>query len=146
MRFWKRRATETPPTALLPLGRPPTWFRTLASPEVLPRVGILAGLVVAALLIVQLPRTPLPVRKGEHTTHPIMARVNFDYVDHEVTASVRNLAALVRVPSIYDPDPRPVVTMKDGLMALAGQGGRHGPGPRSDTQRVETHPRDVRRP
>jgi len=119
MKFWKRRATETPPTGLSPFDHPPTWFRTLTSPDVLPRVGILAGLIVAALLIVQLPRTPLPVRKGEHTTHPILARVDFSYVDHDVTNTVRNLAALVRVPSIYDTEPRQVVAMKDSLVALA---------------------------
>ena len=118
MKFWNRQATQSQPSGIATFGRPPTWLRTLASPEVLPRVCILLGLLVAALLIVQLPRTPLPVRKGERTTHPILARVDFSYVDHEVTATVRNLAALVRVPSIYDPDPRQVVALKDGLLAM----------------------------
>jgi len=118
MKFWKRHDAETAPPGLSPFERPRTWIETLTSREVLPRVGILVGLVVAALLIVQLPRSPQPVRKGERTTHSILARVDFNYVDHEVTATVRNLAALVRVPSIYDPDPRQVVALKDGLGAL----------------------------
>jgi hypothetical protein len=118
MKLWKRRTAETATPGILPIEGPPTWFETLTSREVLPRVGILAGLVAAALLIVQLPRTPLPVRKGERTTHPILARVDFDYVDHEVTATVRNLAALVRVPSIYDSEPRQAAAQKDSLLAL----------------------------
>ena len=118
MKLWNRKAAPTQPSGAALFDQPPTWLRKLTSPDVRPRVAILVGLLVATLLIVQLPRTPLPVREGERTTHPILARVDFSYVDHEVTTKVRNLAALVRVPSLYDPDPRQVVALKDGLVAL----------------------------
>ncbi|MCX5684711.1 MAG: HDIG domain-containing protein [Planctomycetota bacterium] len=119
MKFWNRKESPAQPSGLPIFDTPPTWLRTLTSPEVRPRVVILLGLLAAALLIVQLPRTPLPVRKGERTTHPILARVEFNYVDQDVTTAVRNLAALVRVPSIYDSEPRQVAAMKDSLAALA---------------------------
>jgi hypothetical protein len=119
MKFWTRKENPAQPSGHPIFDLPPTWFQTLTSPDVLPRVAILLGLLVAALLIVQLPRTPLPVRKGERTTHPILARVEFSYVDQDVTTTVRNLAALVRVPSVYDSEPRQVAAMKDSLVALA---------------------------
>jgi membrane-associated HD superfamily phosphohydrolase len=85
------------------------------------QLAVLVGFFAAVLLIVELPHPPLPVYLGQKTAHPILARVDFDYVDHEVTANVKSLVALLRVPGLYTPDARQVASLRENLLAMVGE-------------------------
>ena len=118
MALWNRkRSRNRRVDRLHPEGAEP-WYARLRTPRALELLGALAAFIVAALLIVQAPHPPLPVRKDEHATHPILARVDFDYVDRDVTADVRELTALLRVPGLYSPDARQGIAMRDGLLGM----------------------------
>ncbi len=93
------------------------WAVRLRSPHALKQATVLAGFFLATLLIIQLPRAPLGVHKGETTAYPIIARTDFDYVDDDITSKARDLAAY-RVPGVYRPTTLPIVAVKDGLLAL----------------------------
>jgi len=93
------------------------WTARLRSPHALKQATVLAGFFLATLLIIQLPRAPLGVHKGETTAYSIIARTDFDYVDDEVTSKARDLAAY-RVPGVYRPTTLPIAAVKDGLLAL----------------------------
>ena len=95
----------------------PTWFDRLKSPQTLKQLAILVGFFVAVMLIVQLPRQPLPVRRGETITHPITARVDFEYVDEKATSAAQELAA-DRVPGVYRPTEQPITALRENLLAL----------------------------
>ena len=95
----------------------PTWFDRLKSPQTLKQLAILVGFFVAVMLIVQLPRQPLPVRRGETITHPITARVDFEYVDEKATGVAQELAA-DRVPGVYRPTEQPITALRENLLAL----------------------------
>ncbi len=93
----------------------------LRDPRVLGQLAVLGALLVGALLIVQLPRPPLPVEKGQISTNPTLARVNFEYVDDGATSIVRGLVAL-RVPRIYTPDARKkIIPLRESLTALVAE-------------------------
>ena len=93
------------------------WRERLRSPRTLSQLAIVGGLFLLALLIIEVPRPRLPVRKGETAVNPILSRVPFDYVDNDVTRSASKLIQLVRVPGLYTPDDRPVTALRDGLAA-----------------------------
>jgi len=98
-----------------------SWYEHLKSRHVRWQVGILALWVAGALLLVQLPRPPLPYRKGETGANPILSRVDFEYIDHEVTADVRELTALLRVPGLYTPNARPAIALRESLLSLVNE-------------------------
>jgi len=98
-----------------------SWYEHLKSPHVRWQVGLLLVFVVGTLLIVQLPRPPLAYRKGEETAHPILSRVDFEYIDHEVTANVRELTALLRVPGLYTVNARPAIALRESLLSLVDE-------------------------
>ncbi len=98
-----------------------SWYEHLKTPRVRWQVGLLMAFVAGTLLIVQLPRPPLAYRKGETTAHPILSRVDFEYIDHGVTADVRDLTALLRVPGLYTVNARPAIALREGLLALVDE-------------------------
>jgi hypothetical protein len=98
-----------------------SWTAYLRSRHGLRQLAVLAALVAGMLLMVQAPHPPLPYQKGVPVTHPILARVDFDYVDREVTREVRELVSLVRVPDQYDPDPRQVTALKESMSQLVAE-------------------------
>jgi len=95
-----------------------SWYERLKGRRARWQVGILLLFIAAALLIVQLPRPPLAYRKGETTTHPILSRVDFEYIDYDVTANVRELTALLRVPGLYSPNAKPAIDLRESLLSL----------------------------
>jgi hypothetical protein len=95
-----------------------SWYERLKHRHVRWQVVILALWVAGAVLLMQLPRPPLPYRKGETSTHPILSRVDFQYIDHQVTADVRDLTALLRVPGLYTPNARPAIALRESLLGL----------------------------
>jgi hypothetical protein len=97
------------------------WRDQLRSPRTLSQLAIVGGLFLVTFLVIQLPQAHLPVRKGETAVNPILSRVQFDYVDADVTRSVRQLVKLLRVPGLYTPDARPVTALRDGLAALVAE-------------------------
>ena len=99
----------------------PSWREALRSPRALAQLVVAAGFFILTLFVVQWPYPPLPVHKGEKATHPILAHVDFDYVDHAVTADVRELASLVEVPALYRPESRPIATLEENLLALVNE-------------------------
>jgi len=94
------------------------WYGHAKSPHVRWQAAILLLFVVATLVLIQMPRPPLPYRTGEAAPHPILSRVDFDYVDRQVTADVRELTALLRVPGLYTPNARPAIAQRESLLAL----------------------------
>jgi len=119
MAFWNRKEPNSPPPEpAAGLHLLPPWREALRRPKALARLGVAAGLVLATLLVVELPQPPLPVRKGQPATHPILARADFHYVDKEATANVRALAGMVRVPGLYTADVRQVLVLRDSLLGL----------------------------
>jgi len=98
-----------------------SWYEHLKSRHVRWQISILVLWVAGALLLVQLPRPPLPYRKGETGTHPILSRVDFEYIDHRVTADVRELTALLRVPGLYTPNARPAIALRESLLSLVNE-------------------------
>jgi len=95
-----------------------SWYERLKSRHVRWLGVILALWVVGALLLVQRPRPPLPYRKGETSPHPILSRVDFEYIDHQVTTDVRELTALLRVPGLYTVNARPAIALRESLLSL----------------------------
>ena len=121
MALWNRKRSKPRRVdRLRPEGEVP-WYRHLTSSQVRWQVGILLAFLVAVLLIVQMPRPPLPFRKGERTVHPILSRVDFQYIDRQVTADVRELTALLRVPGLYSPDARQAIALRESLLSLANE-------------------------
>ena len=98
-----------------------SWYERLKSRHARWQVGILALFIAAALLVVQLPRPPLAYCKGETTSHPILSRVDFEYIDYDVTANVRDLTALLRVPGLYTPNARPAIALRENLLTLVDE-------------------------
>ena len=93
------------------------WARLLRSPHALKQSAVLAAFFAAAMLIIQVPQRPLPVHKGETAEYPILARVDFDYLDQPATDGARDLAAC-RTSGVYRPTAQPIVTLKEDLLAL----------------------------
>jgi cyclic-di-AMP phosphodiesterase PgpH len=118
MVMWYKRRTRPWRVERLTVEGDIPWYEQLRSPRVLWQVGTLGVLALATLLIAQLPQPPLPYRKNEPTAHPILARVEFGYVDREVTGQVRELTALQTVPDMYVPDARQATVLRDKLLAL----------------------------
>jgi len=121
MNLWNRKRTEPQHVQRLPAEDAAPWRERWRSPRARSQLGALALLVVGALLVVQLPQPRLPVHKGEPATHPILARVDFNYVDDGVTATVRSLEGWLRVPGVYRPDARPVAALRESLSSLVGE-------------------------
>jgi len=94
------------------------WHEHLRRPHVRRVVGVVTVLVAALVLVVQLPRPPLPYPKGARVPHPILARVDFEYIDHDATAAVRELTALLQVPDLYKPNPRPALDLRERLLEM----------------------------
>ena len=112
MALWNRRRSRPRRVdRLRPEGEVP-WYGHLKSSQVRWQVGILFALLVGTLLIVQMPRPPLSFRKAERTVHPILSRVDFEYIDRQVTADVRELTALLQVPGLYSPDTRQAIALR----------------------------------
>ncbi|KPJ76985.1 MAG: hypothetical protein AMS14_01380 [Planctomycetes bacterium DG_20] len=121
MALWNRRRSKPRRVdRLRPEGEVP-WYGHLKSSQVRWQVGILFVFLVSTLLIVQMPRPPLSFRKGERTVHPILARVDFEYIDRQVTADVRELTALLQMPGLYSPDARQAVALRQSLLSLADE-------------------------
>jgi hypothetical protein len=116
--MWYRRRTRPWRVDRLTVEGEIPWYEQLRSPRILWQLGAVGVLALATLLIAQLPRPPLPYRRLVPVTHPILARVEFGYVDREVTAQVRELTALQTVPDEYVPDARQVTVLRDKLLAL----------------------------
>lgn len=93
------------------------WHQRIRTRRNLMQLAILLGFFAAAVLIVQLPRQPLPWRVGDKITQPIFARADFESVDREATLKARDLMAL-RVPGIYEPRVSGVVELRQGLTQL----------------------------
>jgi len=121
MNLWNRKRTEPQHVQRLPAEETMPWRDRWRSPRALSQWGALAMLVVGALLVVQLPQPRLAVREGETATYPILSRVDFNYVDDAVTATVRSLEGWLRVPGVYRPDVRQVAVLRDGLTSLVGE-------------------------
>jgi len=98
-----------------------SWYEHLKHRHVRWQIAILVLWVAGAVLLMQLPRSPLPYRKGETSEHPILSRVDFQYVDHQVTADVRELTALLRVPGLYTPNARPAIALRESLLSLVNE-------------------------
>jgi len=94
------------------------WHEHLRRPHVRRVVGVVTLLVAALVLVVQLPRPPLPYPEGTRVPHPILARVDFEYIDHDATAAVRELTALLQVPDLYKPNPRPALDLRERLLEM----------------------------
>ena len=121
MKPWKSKDSDSrTPDPFRPQGEAP-WYDRFRSPRVMWQTTMLAALTLAALLIIQVPQPPLPVQQGIAAPHPILARVDFDYVDPGVTATVQSLVSLQRVPGIYSPDARQAAALRDGLLAIIGE-------------------------
>ena len=121
MALWNRRRSKPRRVdRLRPEGEVP-WYGHLKSSQVRWQVGILFALLVGTLLIVQMPRPPLSFRKGERTVHPILSRVDFEYIDRQVTADVRELTALLQVPGLYSPDARQAIALRENLLTLVDE-------------------------
>jgi putative nucleotidyltransferase with HDIG domain len=121
MARWNRRRSKTRRVdRLRPEGVVP-WYGHLKSSQVRWQVGILFALLIGTLLIVQMPRPPLSFRKGERKVHPVLSRVDFEYIDRQVTADVKELTALLRVPGVYSPDARQAIAMRENLLALTDE-------------------------
>jgi hypothetical protein len=118
MALWNRkRARPRRVDRLLPEGDV-AWHERLRMPRVLWQLAVAAAFALGALAIIQAPHPPLPYRKGEKTVHPIIARVDFEYIDHQVTADVRELTALFQVPGHYTPDARQIIALRESLLTL----------------------------
>ena len=120
MTFWNRKRLRPRHIERITLERPQPWASYLRSRRGVWQMVVLASLAAGLLVIVQVPHAPLPYQKGVPVTHPILARVDFEYVDRDVTRDVRELAALLRVPGKYDVDARQIVTMRERLIQFAG--------------------------
>lgn len=121
MALWNRKRSKPRRVdRLRPEGEVP-WYGHLKSSQVRWQVGILFALLVGTLLIVQMPRPPLPFRKGERRVHPILSRVDFEYIDRQVTTDVRELTALLQVPGLYSPDARQAIALRENLLTLVDE-------------------------
>jgi len=121
MALWNRRRSKPRRgDRLRPEGEVP-WYGHLKSSQVRWQVGILFAVLVGTLLIVQMPRPPLSFRKGERTVHPILSRVDFEYIDRQVTADMRELTALLQVPGLYNPDARQAIAQRENLLSLVDE-------------------------
>lgn len=118
MLFWKRNKPRRV-ERLHGEGEAP-WHVRLRDRRVLTQLAIVCGFLAGAFLIIQLPHAPLPVHKGMRLTHPILCRVDFEYVDEKLTAAVRDLAAR-RVPGVYQPELKGLSTVRLGLLALVAK-------------------------
>jgi putative nucleotidyltransferase with HDIG domain len=121
MARWNRRRPKVRRVERLRPEGDVSWYEHLGSPHVRWQVGILLLVVAGAVLLVQLPRPPLAYRKGEATTHPILSRVDFEYVDHQVTADVKELTALLQVPGQYVPNTGPALALRESLLGLVDE-------------------------
>jgi len=121
MVMWYRRRTRPWRVERLTVEGEIPWIEQLRSPRVQWQLAVLGGLALATLLISELPQPPLPYRSQEPVTNPILARVDFDYVDRDLTAQVRELMALQAVPDICNPDARQVTALGDKLVALVAE-------------------------
>jgi cyclic-di-AMP phosphodiesterase PgpH len=121
MELWHHH--EAQPQQVVRLGTEETvpWHERLRSPRTLAQLGILGGLFLVALLIIQWPSSHLAVRKGEKTVNPILSRVEFRFQDDDVTALKRRLVALVDVPPLFTPDERTTVSLCESLVGLVGE-------------------------
>ncbi len=120
MSFWNRKPSPAGGTETPPLGDPSSWIERLRQPRALWRLAVLAALFLCGLLIIQLPRTPLPVHQGERAPHPILSRVDFSFVDRDATVTLRGLVKL-GPDNLYNPDLRQVTALRDSLAALVGE-------------------------
>jgi len=120
MTFWNRKRLRPRYIDRLTLESPPPWTSYLRSRRGIWQLVVLASLALGLLVIVQLPHPPLPYQKGVPVSHPILARVDFEYVDREVTRDVRELTALQGVPGKYDVDARQVAAMREKLSQFVG--------------------------
>jgi len=118
MAFWNRKRLRPRYVERVTLERPQPWTSYLRSRRGIWQLVVLASLAAALLVIVQGPRPPLPYQKGVPVTHPILARVDFEYVDRDVTREVRELRALFQVPGKYDVDAKQVVALREKLTQL----------------------------
>jgi hypothetical protein len=121
MALWNRKRQKPRRVERLRAEGDISWYERLTHRHVRWQVVILAAWVAGAVLLMQLPRPPLPYRKGETSTHPILSRVDFEYIDHQVTADVRELTALLRVPGLYTPNARPAIALRESLLALVNE-------------------------
>jgi putative nucleotidyltransferase with HDIG domain len=121
MAIWNRKRQKPRRVERLRAEGDISWYERLTHRHVRWQVVILAAWVAGAVLLMQLPRPPLPYRKGETSTHPILSRVDFEYIDHQVTADVRELTALLRVPGLYTPNARPAIALRESLLALLNE-------------------------
>ena len=98
-----------------------SWYERLTSRHARWQMVILVLWIMGAVVLVQLPRPPLPYHKGETSPNPILSRVDFEYIDHQVTADVRELTALLRVPGLYTPNARPAIALRESLLVLVNE-------------------------
>ncbi|MDK1032095.1 MAG: hypothetical protein QGD94_08825 [Planctomycetia bacterium] len=80
------------------------WWEALSSRHAVVGMAIAAVFFIAALLIINVPTAPLPIKQGHVLQRPYVARVRFEYELHETTKDARDLARY-RVAGIYDPKP-----------------------------------------
>jgi cyclic-di-AMP phosphodiesterase PgpH len=92
------------------------WRERLRSPRTLMQLGVLAGLVLATLLVIHLPQPRLSARKGDR--NPILSRVYFENENPDQTAAVRRLKGMVQVPPLYTPDDLKATALATGLQGL----------------------------
>ena len=121
MPFWNRKRLRLKPVERLGMEDEPRWPAYLRSRRGRWQLIVMVGLAAGLLAIVQAPHPPLPYQKGVPVTHPILARVDFEYVDREVTRDVRDLVALLRVPGQYDPDARQALALREKLTQLVNE-------------------------
>lgn len=115
MTFWNRKRLRPRYIDRLTLESPPPWTSYLRSRRGIWQLVVLASLAIGLLVIVQVPHPPLPYQKGVPVSHPILARVDFEYVDKDVTRNVRDLRALLAVPGKYEVEPRQVLALREKL-------------------------------
>ncbi|MBE3070661.1 MAG: HDIG domain-containing protein [Planctomycetes bacterium] len=121
MAFWNRKRSRPHRVDRLhPEGDVP-WYGRLKSPQALRQGWVMLGFLAVALLVVQAPRPPLAFRQGDKITNPILARVDFEYIDYKVMADVRELTSLLRVPGLYAPDARQAIALRESLLALVDE-------------------------
>ena len=121
MPFWNRQRLRLKHVDRLGMEGQPPWPEYLRSRRGRWQMLVLLGLAGCLLAIVQAPHPPLPYQKGVPATHPILARVDFEYNDRDVTRDVRELTALLRVPGQYDADARQTVGLREKLTQLVSE-------------------------
>lgn len=120
MALWNRKRSRPRRVDRLHAEGELPWYGRLKSSQVRWQLTILLAFLAGMLLIVEMPEPPLAFLKGERTVHPILSRVDFEYIDHQVTNDVRELTALLRVPGLYSPDARQAIALRESLLALVG--------------------------